>query len=474
MSISKRRVLRMQAALVLALLLCSLLPGGAISARAQISIQPVEPTPPPVTGADAQEVQSPEIIGGRPAAPGAWPWQVALVFRPANNAYNGFFCGGSLIAPDWVLTAAHCLDGTDVSLIDVLVGTHLLSHNERRIQADLALIHPDYSDLTLDGDLGLLRLSKPVTNTTIPIFAPGVDGDELTHLRGTVTGWGNMNPFTWFGEFPDALQEVALPLIGYEACRSLWGLPFSDKQICAGYSVMNKAVCNGDSGGPLMVQKPDGQWRQIGIVSAGEAGCAGGLLPDIFTRAGAYKGWIDACMQNPAAPACMGADTYEPDDRAAAAQTYATFGVTQTHTFHQPGDQDWLKFTVKAGALYQIRTQHVVTWTAPVDTLVWLFDDEGRTPLTYNDDYVDNPDFPLLDTVLDDSGLIWLAQADGELYVSVENDPSIYETERAYGPNFKYSLAIVEYPHQAWLPAVGSSMTAEITDTVPPPFLALP
>jgi hypothetical protein len=434
--------------------------------------QTAEPAPVPGSraGVGVQQEQGPDIVGGREAAPGAWPWQVALVIHTSSQAYNGFFCGGSIIAPEWVLTAAHCLDGVDASLIDVLVGAHRLSANERRVQADRALMHPDYSVFTLDGDVGLLHLSEAVTNTAVAVFTPGADGAELDYLRGTVTGWGSTNPYTWYGAFPDALQEVSLPLMSHQACSSQWGIGFSDKQICAGYPVMNKAVCSGDSGGPLVVQKPDGQWRQAGIVSAGPSGCVGGTLPDIFTRAGAYKPWIDGCMQDPDSEVCTGADTYEPDDTAQQAYPYTTFGEIETHTFHRAGDQDWLKFDVKAGYLYLIQTQHIVTWTAPVDTVVWLFADEGHTPLTYNDDVAGQEPFPLFDTVLDDSRLSWRAQVDGQLYVSVENNASSLDFYRPYGPNAKYTLAVNEYSHQAYLPAI--THEAEVVAT--PVFTATP
>jgi hypothetical protein len=421
-----------------------------------------------------QEGQSPDIVGGRKAEPGAWPWQVALVSRTSSQAYNGFFCGGSLIAPDWVLTAAHCLDETEATLIDVLAGTNLLSSNERRIQADRLLIHPEYSAYSLDGDLGLLHLSEPLTYTTIAPFVPGVDGDEMNYLRGTVTGWGNMDPYTWFGVFPDALQELSLPLIDYRACSSAWAYPFTDKHICAGYEVMNKAVCNGDSGGPLMVQKPDGEWRQVGITSAGQIGCVGSPLPDIFTRVGAYVGWIDACITDPNSPACVGADKYEPDDVAAQARVYGTFGVTQTHSFHQAGDQDWLQFAAKAGHLYLIETQHTVTFTAPVDTVVWLFSDEGRTPLAFNDDYRTGAPFPLFDTIVDDSGLIIPVQEDGVLYVSVENNASSVDIYRPYGPNAKYTITISEWAHQAYLPIINHVSEETLTPVFPPPAPAQP
>ena len=445
---------------LLVVLMCSLALAGARTAHAQAQ----DPTPAlgPVTGAGVQQEQSPDIVGGREAAPGAWPWQVALVVHTSSQAYNGFFCGGSLIAPEWVLTAAHCLDGMDASLIDVLVGAHLLSSNERRIQADKLLMHPDYSDLTIEGDLGLLHLSEPVTNTTLTLFAPAADGAELDYLRGTVAGWGNMDPYSWFGQYPDALQEVSLPLIGYQACSDLWDLPISSNLICAGYPNMTKAVCSGDSGGPLMVQKADGQWRQIGIVKAGPFGCVGGGSPDIFTRTAGYAQWIEGCVQNPAAAVCTGADTYEPDDTAQAASAYATFGVTETHTFHQAGDQDWLKFDVKAGHLYQIQTQYFVTYTARVDTVVWLFGNEGRTPLAYNDNGRDKDPFPLFGTVVDDATLLWRATADGQLYLSVENNASSLDYYPPYGPNAKYAIAIRDYAHQAYLPAVNREANASL------------
>ena len=470
MSIQQGSLRRVVVVAVPSLLVCLLVLTVVCSAWAQAP-DPASPSG-PLAGAGVQQEQSPEIVGGREAEPGAWPWQVALVAHTSSQAYNGFFCGGSIIAPEWVLTAAHCLDGTDASLIDVLVGTHLLSSNERRIQADHSFMHPDFSVFTLDGDLGLLHLSVPVTNTAVTLFTPGstpsTDGAELDYMRGTVTGWGNMNPYSWYGVFPDALQEVSLPLIGHEACGSQWGYSFSDKQICAGYPVMDKAVCNGDSGGPLLVQKANGEWRQVGIVSAGQIGCAGGTLPDIFTRDRAYRPWIDACMQDPGSAVCVGADTYEPDDTAQEAQVYAAYGVTETHTFHQAGDQDWLKFDVTAGYLYQIQTQHVVTWTAPVDTVIWLFADEGRTPLTYNDDGEVPPAFPMFDSVLDDSTLVWRARADGQLYVSVENNASSIDVSRPYGPNAKYALIIHEYPHQSYLPAVGHELGATPTPTLSP------
>src|SRR5688500_18515972 len=72
--------------------------------------------------------EDPEIVGGREAEPGAWPWQAALVQAQSANAFNGQFCGGTLIAPEWVLTAAHCVDaGEEPGELHVVLGRHQLS-----------------------------------------------------------------------------------------------------------------------------------------------------------------------------------------------------------------------------------------------------------------------------------------------------------------------------------------------------------
>ena len=143
-----------------------------------------------VTAASADGAASPDIIGGREAVPGAWPWQVALLYQGTADAYRGQFCGGSLIAADWVLTAAHCVEGTDASLLDVLVGAHRLSNGGQRIRADLIIVHPAYDPFELDSDLALIRLSQPVTQTPISLYALSGAADEMAFVRATVTGWG--------------------------------------------------------------------------------------------------------------------------------------------------------------------------------------------------------------------------------------------------------------------------------------------
>lgn len=439
-------VLRRSAVLV-GLLLCFVLLGLISVPAAWAQTGPAAPA-----GPSHQQEQSPDIIGGREAAPGAWPWQVALVYRFSSEAYAGFFCGGSLIAPDWVLTAAHCIDEMEATTVDVLVGTNLLSANAPRIPVDAALMNGAYVRGGLDGDIALLHLAQPVTQTTIALFDPAADGVELDYRRGTVTGWGNTDPSSLFGVYPDALQEVSLPLVDTAACSRRWENEIGSRIICAGYPTMTKSACYGDSGGPLMVQQADGRWLQVGIVKAGEAGCPAGVLPNLFTRVASYRDWVTACVQDSNSRACTGADAYEVDDTPSAAGLYSTFGVSQTHTLHQKGDQDWIKFDVQAGHLYQIQTTYPFTLLGRLDTVVWLFADEGHTPLAYNDDYPFVGD-PQGDTI-HDALLSWRASEDGQLYASVENLAGVTGATFPYGPDVRYTLTIYDYAQQTYLPAV--------------------
>ncbi len=175
-----------------------------------------EPDPPPAAAAQAD---TPDIIGGREAVPGAWPWQVGLINRTVANTFQGQFCGGTLIAADWVLTAAHCVDGVEGSLIDVLVGAHRLTDTGTRIPALKAYTHPGYDPYYLDNDLALLRLSVPVTQTPISLFRPISGTSEYAYMRATVIGWGQSDlDYRAGSPYPDgALREVSLPLVSHEA-----------------------------------------------------------------------------------------------------------------------------------------------------------------------------------------------------------------------------------------------------------------
>lgn len=394
----------------------------------------------PVTPAQSE---TPDILGGREAEPGAWPWQVALVNSLQENAFNGQFCGGTLIDDEWVLTAAHCVEGAEASLIDVLVGAHRLSDSGTRIASTQIIPHPDYDPTALYNDLALIQLSTPVTYTSISLFEAISGTTELDYMRATVIGWGAKNVTYYSLEYPDALREVSLPLVNREQCQRYTYYPITDNMVCAGYETLTKGACYGDSGGPLMVQRADASWAQIGIVSWGPSGCMSEGQYDVYTRVSSYRDWITTCMADPNAMTCRGGDGFEPDNTAAQAQVLATPITNQMHTFHEMGDQDWIRMDVEAGKEYIFMTGRI-TDTAPfLKTVIWLFDGDGRTPITYTETIGASGWFAGPGDYQQSALLAWQADRTGPIYVSVELLPDFYD--QIYGPSTRYWLTIGEY-----------------------------
>jgi trypsin len=229
------------------------------------------------------------INGGEVEPPGKYPFMVAIVARGADS-YNGQYCGGSLIADRWVLSAAHCLVGESASTVDVVIGRHDLTSNAgTRIRAESIVMHPDYNDRTSNNDIALIELRDPVSEQ--PLSLPPDESLDAPGRTATVIGWGNVDANrskapreTW----PTNLMEVDLPLVGNDDCRSHYGTDFrANTMLCAGGNGLDS--CQGDSGGPLFLSTSGG-WTQVGIVSWGD-GC-GQSWPGVYTRVSTYVSWI--------------------------------------------------------------------------------------------------------------------------------------------------------------------------------------
>ena len=163
----------------------------------------------------------PRIIGGEPADFGEYPFMVALLFEPtAGNDFQKQYCGGSLIASRWVLTAAHCLDFLE-SPDEVAVAvsrTNLDSTEGQRVAVRDFFIHPDYDPNVISPDVGLIQLARPVTGVQ-PIQLAGAtdDGFEAAGTPLTVIGWGNTST-TGQASFPNELREVVVPVVADAEC----------------------------------------------------------------------------------------------------------------------------------------------------------------------------------------------------------------------------------------------------------------
>ena len=231
--------------------------------------------------------------GKTPATPGEQPWMVALVDSSERNAYDGQFCGGSLISPEWVLTAAHCLEeNSSPDEIDIVIGRHVLSSNNgERITASEVYMHSGYFDYedNEDNDIALIKLSSP-SKIGIPIQTVTA-ATEYVDDPGTIaraTGWGVMSENGELG--PDELHGVNIPVVTQAVCKSQHGSDLLPDGLCAGTEAGGKDTCYGDSGGPLVSEDRAGNPVQIGVVSwGGECGA-----PDnygVYARLTEYEAW---------------------------------------------------------------------------------------------------------------------------------------------------------------------------------------
>lgn len=235
----------------------------------------------------------PKIITGKQSKSDAWPWMAYIIFT--NKTKNDSMCGGTLVAPQWVLTAAHCVE--DMSSARVLLDKNdLWAKGGEDFSASYSAIHPKYNTTRNYADIALLHLDTPTTIKPVSL-ANEFNFQKETGNTALAIGWGLISQeIEGKGEdiLPDRLQEVDLTIQSNSICDNPY---FLDNVICLGVSGEGKASCRGDSGGPLLLfDSKSKSWKQIGITSFGYKDCSaeGGI--DVFTQVDKYKPFIESTL----------------------------------------------------------------------------------------------------------------------------------------------------------------------------------
>ncbi|ALC45796.1 CG12256, partial [Drosophila busckii] len=223
------------------------------------------------------------------------PYQVSMQFLTRSGKQR-HFCGGSLIAPNRVLTAAHCVNGQNASRITVVAGVRDLNDSTGpRAQVQSYEMHENYQEL-VTSDIAILKLESAFELDDKRIATIDVSSNDLVGADQDVllSGWGSVFHFGTgpFAKYPTVLQKLSYKTLSNEKCKQTME-QLTDTEICA-LERFGKGACNGDSGGPLVMSNGE-SLKQVGVVSYGTAFCASNS-PDVYTRVSMFDAWIKERM----------------------------------------------------------------------------------------------------------------------------------------------------------------------------------
>ncbi|KAK0161019.1 hypothetical protein PV327_009538 [Microctonus hyperodae] len=254
----------------------------------------------------------PRVINGQSTKPHEFPHHVAIFIRKFPFIPEFLFCGGSIISPEWILTAGHCVP--KIGSITVKAGKHYIDINESYQQnrhVIKSIVHEDFTGpsfsrkITSKNDIALLKLESPLIYTDYirPIALPNYD-EEISGY-GEFCGWGATST-DLIPSFPNQLQKAEMEIINNDNCAALINAGFLGDsilefeiysgQICAMYSPQNAGPCFIDNGSGFIQYNETSlittTSKIVGIFSWSRVPCGKDQGPAVFTRVSEFINWI--------------------------------------------------------------------------------------------------------------------------------------------------------------------------------------
>uniref|UniRef100_A0A182KG98 trypsin n=1 Tax=Anopheles christyi TaxID=43041 RepID=A0A182KG98_9DIPT len=224
-----------------------------------------------------------QIVGGFPIDITEAPFQISL---RENGRHS---CGGSIISPSWIITAAHCLEGVTEDMVSIRAGSTYKEHGGIIRNVVRLVRHPAWDPVTYEGDVALMELESPLAldgQTIASIEMPEQDEeDPVEGSKAMVSGWGKtLNRY----HSNLVLRATFLPIVHRNNCQKAYrrSNTISNLMLCAGFFEGGHDSCQGDSGGPLVVDD-----LLVGVVSFA-IGCAKPGLPGVNARVAAVRDWV--------------------------------------------------------------------------------------------------------------------------------------------------------------------------------------